>query len=165
MRPWRAILLTTAVLTAAGCAEPDRLGVGSTHDPLFRFPATATWTWNERANHMPDDARLEPLDLDSIIRQVAAEEFGRRGYTEAKSGAAHYELSYELGIATWMSQTGATAIGSLSLTLSDPRSGRHLWVGFMRMQADVSLDREQRVERIRNELRELLKTFPPAQPH
>jgi hypothetical protein len=166
MRAWRTILPIMAVLTVGACASGDGMGVGSTHDPLTRFPATATWSWDDQANRMPDDPRLEPLDLDAIIRQVAREEFARRGYTETTSGTGgDYRLSYELGMATWMSQTSATAIGSVSLTLVEAGSGRRVWVGFWRAVADVSLDREQRVERFRAEIRELLETFPPAQPH
>jgi hypothetical protein len=141
------------------------MGVGSTHDPLTRFPATATWSWDDQANRMPDDPQLESLDLDAIIRQVSQEEFARRGYTEVGSGRGDYRLSYELGISTWMSQTSATAIGSVSLHLVEARSGRRVWVGFWRAEVDVSLDREERIGRFREEIGELLETFPPSQPH
>ncbi len=165
MQAWRIILLITAALTAGACTSNDGMGVGSTHDPLTRFPAMATWSWDDHANRMHDDSRLESLDLDSIIRQVTGEEFARRGYTEVGSGAGDYRLSYELGLATWMSQTSAIAIGSVSLNLVDASSGRRVWVGFWRAVVDVSLDREERVKRFRGELRELLKTFPPGHPH
>lgn len=164
MRRWRTTLLTMMLVAAWGCASDDRIDVGSTFDPLTRFPAAATWIWDERANRLPDDERIGFLDLDAIIREVSAEEFARRGYTEVESGASHYLLSYELGVVTWTSQTSATATGSISLTLRERESHRRVWLGFVRAPVDVSLDREQRVARIGSELRKLLETFPPNQP-
>ena len=161
----RTLLLIAAALSAAACATDDSMSVGSTYDPLTRFPATATWSWDDAANKMPDDSRIEALGVDEIIHQVTREEFGKRGYTETSPGAGEFLLHYELGIATWNSQTTATAIGSVSLNLVEARSGRRVWVGFWRAAVDVSLDREARVERFRTEIARLLETFPPGHPH
>ena len=62
-----SLLLLFGVL---GCASDDTLRVGSTHDPLERFPAAATWLWDDAANRLPEDERLEPLDLDGVIREI-----------------------------------------------------------------------------------------------
>ena len=162
MRTWRALLLIAVALAATSCATSDGMGVGSTHDPLTRFPATATWSWDDAANRLPDDSRLESMNLDEIVRQVTRDEFGRRGYSEVSRGRGDFRLHYEIGLATWTSQTSATALGSISLTFVEPSSGRRVWVGFIRAEVDVNLDQEARTERIRTELRKLLETFPPG---
>jgi hypothetical protein len=139
------------------------MGVGSTHDPLERFPGAATWSWDEQANKMPDDPRIESLDADAIIREVAAEEFARRGYTEVERDTGDVWLHSELGVATWMSQTSATGIGSLSLTLVEAASGRGVWVG-SGGPTPTSLSTARSVCALSQGDTELLKTFPPGQP-
>ncbi len=160
----RITALGIVLLVAGACATDDAANVGSTYDPLTAFPARATWSWDETMNRLPDDDRLQPQDLDGTIKELAASEFGARGYTEAPSGPVNYRLSYDLRIHTWRSQTDALSIGSLSILMVDAVSGRRVWLGFIRADIDRSLTPEQRKERLRQEMREMLKTFPPSQP-
>ena len=161
----RSILVGTAVFTLVsltGCATDG--DVGATFDPLTAFPATAVWVWDEAQNKLPDDDRLDRAALDRNIKTAVAAEFAKRGYSETSASKVHYLLSYEVGIHTWMSQTEARAYGTLSVLLTEAASGRKVWLGFLRMQIDMSLTPDQRNERLRGKVARMLEKFPPAQP-
>jgi hypothetical protein len=144
----------------AGCAS-DEFQHGITFDPLTAFPARATFAWDDAANSLPEDARLGALDLDAILKQVAAEQFGAKGYTEAKTGAGDYLLSYQIRVNTWIGAEASVAMGSLSLLLVEPASRRRVWTGFARSDVDVSLSRAERAQRLGAVMQTLLEEFPP----
>jgi hypothetical protein len=152
-----------ALLSAAGCASNDA-DFGATYDPITEFPATASWVWDDSANRLPDDDRLDTAEIDQDIKSVVGSEFGTRGYTEAPSGDVQYLLSYELGVYTWLSQTEARAFGTLSVLMSEAATGRRVWLGFLRLQIDHSLTAEQREERLHESVAGMLENFPPGQP-
>ena len=78
-----------------GCAS-DPVDVSTTFDPLTPFPARATYKWDEAANKLPDDPRINQMETDSLIREAANAEFAARGYELSTTGSAHYKLSYDL---------------------------------------------------------------------
>ena len=88
----------------------------------------------------------------------------RKGYQETKSGDVNYLLSYEVGVNSWISRTDARSVGSVSLSLVDAAYRRRVWLGFVRAEVDTSLTRQERTQLFREELREMLKDFPPSQP-
>ena len=162
---FRAILIfgtTCAFFLAAGCATDG--DAGATFDPLTAFPARALWVWNDAANKLPDSDRIDREALDQRIRSAVAAEFAAKGYSETTAKKVHYVLSYEVGIHTWTSQTVSRAFGSLSVLMSEAASGRKVWLGFVRMQIDMSLTTAQREERLRANIARMLENFPPAQP-
>ena len=143
-----------------GCASDD-VQHGTTFDPLTAFPARATFAWDDAANSLPEDARLGAMDLDAIIREVAAEEFGAKGYSESKTGSGDYLLSYQIRVNTWIGVEASVATGSLSLLLVEPGSRRRVWTGFARADVDVSLSRAERRQRLGAVMQTLLEEFPP----
>ena len=151
-------------LVAAGCASNGGADFGATYDPITAFPPTALWVWDDSANKLPKDDRLDLVALDKDIKQVVGAEFGSRGYTEAPSGNVHYLLSYELGIHSWISQTEARAYGTLSVLMVEAATGRRVWLGFLRLQIDHSLTPEQRDARLHESVAGMLGDFPPGQP-
>ena len=165
-RVLHAILIGGAALalfSAIGCATPEG-DTGATYDPLTVFPRNALWVWNRAQNKLPTDDRINSEALDQNIRSAVAAEFGARGYREANESKVHYILSYEVGIHTWMSQTEARAFGPLDLLMTEAASGRRVWLGFLRMQIDMSLTPAQRYEALRINVARMLENFPPAQP-
>ena len=62
----------------AGCTSDD-FNVSTTFDPLTPFPVQATYAWDDLANKLPKEPRLEPLDLDPLIKEAANEQFSARG--------------------------------------------------------------------------------------
>lgn len=163
----RALLIGGALcafLSAAGCASNGDADFGATYDPITEFPATARWVWDDSANRLPNDDRLDTAAIDKDIKAAVGSEFGARGYTEAPSGNVQYLLSYELGVYTWLSQTEARAFGTLSVQMSEAATGRRVWLGFLRLQIDHSLTPEQREARLRESVAGMLENFPPGQP-
>jgi len=153
------------ILMATGCAKPA-FNTSTIFDPLAFFPTKATFAWDDQANHLPDNPELQPLEYDRVIKQVANEEFGKRGYTNSATDPtddADYRLSYELTVHRWISTEKTRAIGTLSLTLVDTKSNNRVWLGFGRAQVFIGLNEEERVERLRGILAEILAGFPPNQ--
>jgi len=157
-----AALVTVLAVCLAGCASDD-VGVSTTFDPLTRFPATATYAWDDAACLLPEDPRIDGPAVDALIREVANEEFGARGYRAVASGAANYLLSYQYAIHTWTGPDASKAIGSLSLQLVESASRRRVWSGFGRAEIHVGLTQEERRNRLRSAFARMLEKFPPSQ--
>jgi hypothetical protein len=146
----------------AGCASDD-VGVSTTFDPLTRFPAAATYAWDDAARLLPDDPRVDGPALDALVKEVADQEFGARGYRAVASGPSDFLLSYQYAVHTWTSADASKAIGSLSLQLVESASHRRVWSGFGRAELHVGLTPEERRERLRSALARMLEDFPPSQ--
>ena len=153
----------TCALLSAGCATDD-LNIGATFDPLTPFPATAVWSWDDAANKLPKDDRIDGVELDRTLKSAIASEFALKGYTESTGGKVQYVLSYEVGIHTWMSRSESRAFGTLSVLMTEAANRRKVWLGFLRIQIDMSLTQAQRDQRLREKIAEMLKNFPPSQP-
>jgi hypothetical protein len=154
-----ALALAAPILLAA-CAKD--YGVSTSFDPLTRFPATASFVWDDRESSVPDDPRLAELGLDRVIREVAAAEFAARGYTET-TGASHYLLSYRLDVKTWHGAERSAAVASLSLQLVERASRRQVWSGFARADLHVGNTDAERRDGLRRVMAEMLEDFPPSQ--
>ncbi len=161
-RPGIAALAALLALGLAGCASDD-VGVSTTYDPLTRFPATATYVWDDAARLLPEDPRVDVPAVDALVKEVANEEFAAHGYRLAASGASNYLLSYQYAVHTWTGPDASKAIGSLSLQLVESASHRRVWSGFGRAEIHVGLTPEERRERLRAALARMLKDFPPSQ--
>lgn len=157
---WKVMVCVLALGFVWGCSKD----VGSTYDPLFRFPAEARWSWDEAAIRLPDDEDIRALNMDAILRETASAALAARGYVEVPPGStAEYLLSYQASVGRVVSPTKARAVGTVSLTLVEFASGRHVWVGFARAdEIDVSLTEEQRRRRVRSLMNRMLRGFPPS---
>lgn len=143
---------------ALGCAS-NQPRVGTSHDPLYVFPARATFGWAERGNVVPDDPRIERLDLGPLIRKVASEELAARGYQETDVNP-DFLMSYQVRI-DWFKVETSEMLGSVTLQLAERASRRRVWSGFGRSVVRPALTPAVREERLRKAIREMLKDFPP----
>jgi hypothetical protein len=143
-----------------GCASD--LSVGASFDPLERFPAEATWRWDTLRNVLPDDERIVEMDLGPVLQDVISAELAARGYRSAGPSLPDYHLSYQLSLTSRIRPEGSFAIGSLSLLISEAKSGRRVWVGFAQTEVQVSRDEGERRSRLREVLAEMLTGFPPG---
>jgi hypothetical protein len=146
----------------AGCSS-DGIDVSTTFDPLTSFPTQASYAWDDLANKLPKEPRLQPLDLDSLIKEAANAEFAERGYRAVASESPDYRLSYELVVHTWIGPDNSRSVGSLSLMLVEAGTNRRVWLGFGRAEVHVGLTREERTMRLREAMAGMLEKFPPAQ--
>jgi hypothetical protein len=153
------VLLAAAL---AGCAANDVVSVTSAHDPLARFPAQATFSWDDAASSQPEDPAIDRDELDGLLKEAATEAFAARGYRAAPPPAP-YQLSYHYVVNTRISAEKSKSVGSLSLQLAESASGRRVWVGFGRAEVFVGLTPEERKARLRGAFDRMLEDFPPAQ--
>ena len=150
--------LVAALLAGLACASQE-IPVSTTFDPLVRFPAQATFSWDESAISLPD---LPDRDAtDALLREVAEEAFAARGY-RAAAVPTNYRLSYDYEVVERLGPDVAKAIGSISILMTDASSGRRVWLGFGRAEVYVGLSREERKARLRNALDRMLAAFPPS---
>jgi hypothetical protein len=165
MRSSRVIaFLVAATCAGLGGCQSDDIGVSTTFDPLARFPATATYAWDDPACLLPEDPRVAGKDVDALIREAADAEFARRGYRSVGPGASsRYLLSYQFAVHTWTGPDVSNAIGSLSLQLAETASGRRVWSGFGRAEIHVGLSPEERRLRLQEAFARMLEEFPPSQ--
>jgi hypothetical protein len=155
-------LLAAALVALAACASQDAIPVSTTHDPLARFPAEATWAWDEAAISLPQNPELDRAGTDALFREVANEAFAARGYRQA-AAPTNYLLSYQYAVAERIGPDVSKAVGSVSLLLVESASGRRVWLGFGRAEIHVGLTREERKARLRDALDRMLADFPPSQ--
>jgi len=154
-------LLAAALVALAGCAS-DAIPVSTTHDPLARFPAEATWSWDEAAISLPQNPELDRAGTDALFREVANEAFAARGYRLA-APPTDYQLSYHYVVNERIGPDVSKAVGSVSLLLVESASGRRVWLGFGRAEIHVGLTPEERKTRLRDALDRMLADFPPSQ--
>jgi hypothetical protein len=159
-------LLALALLLAvgaqlAGCASGG-IETSTTFDPLHPFPTEATFVWDERSNRLPNDPRIQQLELAPIITEAANAEFSARGYRPVE-GAANYRLSFDLAVHSWIGADNSRSIGSLSLILIEAASNHRVWLGYARADVHVGLSVEERRERMRRAIARMLGRFPPSQ--
>ena len=164
MRLRRAVLALVAAscFDIGGCASDD-IGVSTTFDPLTRFPATATYAWDDAACMLPRDPRIDGPAVDALLREVANQEFAARGYRAVASGPSDFLLSYQYAVHTWTGPDASKAIGSLSLQLVESASRRRVWSGFGRAEIYVGLTPEERRKRVEKAFSRMLEKFPPSQ--
>jgi hypothetical protein len=158
----RALAAALALSLFLGCVsgEPE---VSTAFDPLVRFPAQATFLWDESAIREPDDPRIRELNFGPRLRKLTTEALIARGYREAESEAADYYVSYHLSVHSWISAEHSSSVGSLSILLIDAPSEQRVWMGFARAEAQVGLSEEIRNERLRAIVQRMFARFPPNQ--
>ena len=144
-----------------GCASSD--AVSTAFDPLTRFPAQATYVWDEAANREPDDARIRELNFGPRLRKLTTLALAARGYREAASEPADFRLSYQLSVHTWIAADHSKSVGSISIVMVDTPSGRRVWTGFARAETHVGRPEKERNERLRAILERMFENFPPNQ--
>lgn len=154
------LLALGMILIGTACVSDD-VGVSTSFDPLARFPATATYIWDDEESSPPKDERL--ANLTPILKEAADEEFSKRGYRAVGSGPSDYRLSYDFLVSTTISAERSRSTGSLTLSLVDSKSSQLAWIGFGRAEIHVGLDRAERRERLRLAFERMLKKFPPSQ--
>src|SRR5215471_3354753 len=154
-----ALLASLFTLGLVAC-QSDTAEFSTSYDPLVVFPQQASFAWDPAASKLPDDPRIRELDLDPLIRQAADGAFAARGWRPV-SGAADFRLAYELGENRWNGSEGSTSVVSLSLFLTDAKSGRRVWSGYGRAEVQPGLTRDERGKRLRAALDRMLQGFPP----
>lgn len=145
---------------ASGCVS-NAPGVSTAFDPLFQFPAQATWSWDIEASETPHEPVIRQLDLDPLIQRVTSDVLAIRGYREVESDSPDFLLSYRFAVKSFFSAERSTAVASLSLLLVERESRIRAWMGWTRAELQRTATRSQRAERLRATLDRMFENFPP----
>ena len=154
--------LAVAVLALLACASNDAIPVSTNYDPLVRFPAEATYVWDDAANLLPEDPGFDRAGTDALLHDVANEAFAARGYRVA-AGAADYKLSYQYRVHTYIGPDVSRAFGSVSVMLVESASNQRVWMGFGRAEIHMGLTPEERRARLADAMARMLEKFPPSE--
>jgi hypothetical protein len=154
--------LAAALTALLACASSDDVPVSSSYDPLYRFPAEASFAWDERANVLPDHPDIDRAATDALLREVIGAAFAARGYRLA-GPEAPYRLSYEYAVNRRTSADESFAMGSVSLIMTERASRRRIWTGFGRAEIYQGHTPEERRARLREAMDRMLAGFPPTQ--
>jgi hypothetical protein len=155
-------LALTASIAVLACASDRDIPVSTNFDPLAQFPATATYVWDDAANVLPENAKIDRAAADALLKDVANEVFAARGYRMV-TGSSDYRLSYQYAVHVFKGVDASTATGSLSLLLVERSSGLRVWSGFGQAEVFVGLTPEERRARLHDALERMLANFPPSQ--
>lgn len=156
-------VIAAALFTLLACVSDDAIPVSTNYDPLFRFPAQATFAWDAAASSLPDVPAIDRQSTDALLKDVANQAFGARGYRVVAGGPADFRLSYQYVVRTYTGPDVSRAMGSISLMLVESASGRRVWLGFGQAEVHVGLSPDERRARLSDALTRMLAKFPPAQ--
>jgi hypothetical protein len=108
---------------------------------------------------------MKTLNIQNIVEEAIAEGLAKRGYTLAPAGGkVDFRVHYQLGLGREIKQDSVKSYASLSLTLVDAKTDRSAWVGFIKTGAGIAAPETQRRKKLREQMNEMLKNFPPSQP-
>jgi len=160
--PFRVGALVVSLVALVACASNDAIPVSTNHDPLFEFPASATYAWDDAANTFPNNPGIDRKEMDALLKDVINEAFAARGY-RVTTGAADFRLSYQFAVQSRRGVEESFAMGTLSLLMTEKSSGRRIWTGFGQAEFYMGLKPEERRERLREAMKRMLLYFPPNQ--
>jgi hypothetical protein len=151
------------LLALLACASDDAVQVSANYDPLVRFPAEATYVWDEAENVLPADPAFDRAGTDALLRSVADEAFAKKGWRAVPNDPADFRLSYQYRVHTYIGPNSSLALGSVSLLMSDNQTGQRVWAGFGRAEIHMGLTPEERRARLADGMERMLADFPPRQ--
>jgi hypothetical protein len=159
----RRLLLALGLFALGACASNDAIPVSTNYDPLVRFPATATYAWDDAANKLPEDSAIDRASTDALLKSVVDEAFTAHGYRVVADGAgADFVLSYQYVVHTYIGADVSRSLGSVSLLMSDRKTDRRVWMGFGRAEVHAGLTPEERRARLADAMERMLASFPPS---
>lgn len=160
-RPSLRILSLAALAVLFACSSG--IGISTTVDPLAVFPREATYVWDEAANSFPDEPRLDPLQLDTLLVEEVDRSFAKRGYRRVAAEPADYRLAYEVRLNTRIEADHSRSLIIVWLNLVETATGDLVWTGAAQTKLHVGLTEKERRGRLDEALDEVLKNFPPDQ--
>ena len=180
-----AALLSLAL--ASGCAS---IQVTHDWDPDADFGELKTWQWSEKPKAPTGDVRIDGNSLfEGRVHAAVEAELAAKGFSKIASGKPDFLVIYHAAItekldvqtvndyygydpawgwgyqpAGWGTRTYVTEYDEGSLILDITLPNNHLiWRGTAAADIDDNKTPEQRAERIRASVAEMLKFFPPLQ--
>lgn len=176
-----AFLLTAF---AAGCASPK---IGYDYDHSANFNAYRTYEWIPGEQERTGDRRVDNSEVTIRLRTAIGAQLRLRGYTTPAVGKPDFYVAYHVVVKDMIpdvshhfsgeraptpptrSSSGAPTggelqpytTGTLLIDIIDAASNKLAWRGTAAGDVDPGLTSEERDERIRTIVHEMLSHFPP----
>ena len=169
----------TTVATCDGFALSD-IRVNTTFDPSARFPQSATFGWDTGNPQLPDDVRVDPLVLETRLREAITQALAQKNY-QLRGYAPDFRVGYRVAITTdefadvpegrytlrdgWIpAMAGARKVeqGALLIDVIDAQSQRLVWQGVCEANVTMTADDETKRDRLDQAVAALLADFPPG---
>jgi hypothetical protein len=171
-------------LGLVSCLACATVRVSTDYDPSADFTSMGSFAWlDDRSGVAGDRDGVSGL-LDRRIRSAVEAELGAKGLTRADRADAALLVAYRLSIETkldvdtihtsagygvgWYGGMASQTIvseyeeGTLLIDLIEASSKQLVWRGTGEARVRESPSPEQREERVRQAVREILANFPPA---
>jgi hypothetical protein len=173
-------LVLGALLAAAGCSG---LSVDVDHDPQADFARLKTYDWHPGTR--PKDGDAVATLTASRVERAVDDTLKAKGYVP-KTGEPDFHVAYKTAIGRRVEAVPSAAVGvgyggygwrrgvavgttdvrtydegTLVLDVIDPKTKALIWRGIARAVVDPDRTPEEREQRIREAVQELLGRFPP----
>jgi hypothetical protein len=175
------------VIAVCGCgmfekttspATLENVGVRTSYSPSSKFPAGVQYAFVQFASDESQDS--EVAMIDGRIKTALAGELKKKGYKAGEYEGIDFFVVYALGLQQqidilvakskaqgneWITAVVAPSDyvnGALVVQMIDAKTMEPVWLGVF--NADVALksvSEQEKQERVRYAVRELLKSFPP----
>jgi hypothetical protein len=186
MKCRKLFVILAAVILAVGCdlgkkTTPSTLtntGIRTSYNPSSKFPASSKYAFVQFASDDSQDS--EVAMVDGRIKKALAGELKKKGYKPGEYEGVDFFVVYALGLQQqidvlvakskvqgneWITAVVAPSDyvnGALVVQMIDAKSMEPVWLGVF--NADVALksvSEQEKQERVKYAVSELLKSFPP----
>lgn len=177
----RSFGFAVVVVSLLACST---VRVSTDYDPSTDFTSMSSYAWLDDRSGVADDREGISSLLDRRIRSAIEAELGGKDLTRADRGDADLLVTYRLSVETkidvdtihtsagygvgWYGGMSSHTVvseyeeGTLLIDLIDAPSKQLVWRGTGEARVRESPSPEQREERIRQAVREILASFPPG---
>jgi hypothetical protein len=178
------ILGTGFALALMSCLACATVRVSTDHDPSADFTSMRSYAWLDDRSGVDEDREGVSSLLDRRIRSAIESELGEKGLTRADRADAAILVAYRLSVETkldvdtihtsagygvgwYVGMASQTIVseyeeGTLLIDLIEASSKQLVWRGTGEARLRESPSPEQREERVRQAVREILANFPPS---
>jgi len=185
-------LMLVVVLPGAACSKRkagvetgarsaiEDIAVRTSFDPSMRFPQSATFGWDTGNPKLPDDVRVDPLTLETRLREAIRRSMAEKNY-QLRGYTPDFRLGYRVAIKSdefaatpgerytlrdgWIpAMAGARKVeaGALMIDIVDAQSHRLVWQGVCEGNVTMTAGDEAKRDRLNRAVELLLADFPPG---
>jgi hypothetical protein len=187
-----AVITVVCPLFAVGCSTskstvedpgrqaPPNVAVKTSYDPAARFPRSAFYGWETRYPKLPDDVRVDSLELEQRLRKAIRRVLKDKGYSH-RGYSPDFRVGYRVAIVTdefdpefnaryrvrdgWlpaMANSRLVERGALMIDVVDAVSHRLVWQGVSEANVTMTADKATKHERLNRAVEEMFAEFPPG---
>lgn len=172
------------MVSAAACASPK---IGYDYDHSAKFSAYHTYAWMSGEQERTGDRRVDNSEVNIRLRTAIGAQLRLKGYTTSGNGKPDFYVAYHVVVKDMIpdvsqhftdeyapppmtrSSSGAPTggelqpymTGTLLIDIVDAASNKLAWRGTAAGEVDPGLTSEERDERIRTIVHDMLSHFPP----